>query len=75
MNFLAAPPGDANIQLPFSQIDWWWFTLVLAAVFILLATVRKKQWAWSALGVMVVVMLGYAGFMMYALPWLKTVIG
>jgi len=72
MMYLADPPGKIQFDLDFTKVNWWWFTVVLFIVFAFFA-LRKKEWARPALGCLVGVAIGYAIFMVYALPWLKTI--
>lgn len=66
----AAPPGDTTVVLPFTEINWWLFAILLFVIFVGLR-LAKQKWAGPAAATMLGFAIVYALFMRYVLPLLN----
>ncbi|HET6746987.1 MAG TPA: hypothetical protein VFH06_02680 [Candidatus Saccharimonadales bacterium] len=71
---VAAPPEPGKVTIDFGVIDWGWYSILLFAFFVIMAVVSKgkSEWARNGAIAMLVFAVLYAAFVMFAMPFLKS---
>ena len=67
---IMAAPEPGSVTVNFATINWFYYTILVAIVFLVLA-LKGDKGAWKALGVLVVIAVVYALFMVYVVAKLS----
>jgi hypothetical protein len=61
---ILAAPEPGKVTIDFTQINWFYYTILITIIFVVLG-LKGDKGAWKALGIIVVAAVAYALFVTY----------